>query len=439
MPALTTATTTTANFAVGGGIDDNGINYSSNPVTTTALQASVSRLLSRAYQIPCSTAAQAFNQLVQPTSRFQLALDSLLPLLEPGDRPEVEEKILVCFILYSLYAPHPISMNPFKSVLVMTFMTEKAKAEAEGGSIHNEQLVWVLWKILKGDGNDIGPYSPTTLARSPLPPKLKATNLVLDDATCDTNIEESAYLYSMSKDDATSGNQRSDGESVVFTPEKDAENARVARTMGLILKAREKVLSLSEQKDVIAALPSLASSDMIAPLDLVPLIAHNPSLAHPVLVALLRQPFPSLDGTTDDDSSFPYNATSTPFLDILPCLPPTLPTFDLFGNLLRDQTLIANGTRTIGNLIKETVLARFIHESIEYLEGIEKEAEGTGTDVFEVGVANLCRFYLSLLKQSILSTETDVFEMTSIEMIHFSLKNSRIREAGTLYRFLVGG
>ena len=74
---------------------------------------------------------------------------------------------------------------------------------AKGGEVcPNEQLVWVLWKILKGDGNDvskpfvalflqsgtvakpyfqIGPYSPSTLARSPLPPKLRATNLLLDD------------------------------------------------------------------------------------------------------------------------------------------------------------------------------------------------------------------------------------------------------------------
>jgi hypothetical protein len=45
------------------------------------LRASVGHLLSRAYALPCSTAAQAFSQLVQPTSRFQLALDALLPLL----------------------------------------------------------------------------------------------------------------------------------------------------------------------------------------------------------------------------------------------------------------------------------------------------------------------------------------------------------------------
>jgi hypothetical protein len=48
--------------------------------------ASVSHLLSRGYSLPCSTAAQAFTQLVQPTARFQLALDALLPLLDSYGR-----------------------------------------------------------------------------------------------------------------------------------------------------------------------------------------------------------------------------------------------------------------------------------------------------------------------------------------------------------------
>ena len=48
------------------------------------VRASVAHLLVRAYTLPCSTAAQAFSQLVQPTARFQLALDALLPLLNPS-------------------------------------------------------------------------------------------------------------------------------------------------------------------------------------------------------------------------------------------------------------------------------------------------------------------------------------------------------------------
>lgn len=109
-------------------------------------------------------------------------------------------------MLYSLYAPHPIAINPFKSVLVAMFSREKdiaTKTAEAGGVSENEQLVWVLWKILRGDGSDvrsiyrtmmrwgradhsythnqIGPFTPTHLARSPVPPRLRASNLVLEE------------------------------------------------------------------------------------------------------------------------------------------------------------------------------------------------------------------------------------------------------------------
>lgn len=61
-------------------------------------------------------------------------------------------------MLYSLYAPHPIAMNPFHCVLVETFVREKEHARiisAEGSVSPNEQLIWVLWKILRGDGSDV--------------------------------------------------------------------------------------------------------------------------------------------------------------------------------------------------------------------------------------------------------------------------------------------
>lgn len=57
-----------------------------------------------------------------------------------------------------MYAPYPISLNPFKSALYASFLRERGyavKIAAEGGFSDNEQLVWVLWKILKGDGNDV--------------------------------------------------------------------------------------------------------------------------------------------------------------------------------------------------------------------------------------------------------------------------------------------
>ncbi|KIL55174.1 hypothetical protein M378DRAFT_173814 [Amanita muscaria Koide BX008] len=57
-----------------------------------------------------------------------------------------------------MYAPYPITVNPFKSVLLVAFVRELNRAvhvANEGGVSSNEQVVWVLWKFLKGDGNDV--------------------------------------------------------------------------------------------------------------------------------------------------------------------------------------------------------------------------------------------------------------------------------------------
>lgn len=42
------------------------------------------------------------------------------------------------------------------------YVKEREKAvsiASEGGASPNEQFVWVLWKILKGDGNDVSDLS----------------------------------------------------------------------------------------------------------------------------------------------------------------------------------------------------------------------------------------------------------------------------------------
>ncbi|KAF5378506.1 hypothetical protein D9615_007176 [Tricholomella constricta] len=409
------------------------------------VRASVRHLLTRAYKLPCSTAAQAYTQIVQPTSRFQLALDALLPLLDPNTPAELAQRILVAFLLYSLYAPHPIAINPFKSVLFVTFLKEREKAVsvAQAGEVSpNEQLVWVLWKILKGDGNDIGPYSPSTLAQSPLPPKLRATNLNLDDQMYNTvfDLDDANYSYtqdnyrlrSASSDHSPSIDFSSNAFSVnepprrVITPAADRQNERIAQAMKLLLVARERVLTLSEQRLLNPLIPELAASGMIASLDLTSIIAFNPPLAHPLFVGLL-------DGAKQAQHNLP-----SPFLDILPFLPPTLATFDLLGRLLRDQTPVGSGMYTVASLVRAEVLGRFVHECINWLEHAEnEEREGLiSDDRFTKGVQNLCRFYHSLIKLGIVDPAADT---DSAEMMHFALRNARLEEANALYRVLAMG
>lgn len=52
-------------------------------------------------------------------------------------------------------------MNPFQSALAVVFAKEREFATnvtPDDGVAQNEQLVWVLWKILKGDGGDVSVF-----------------------------------------------------------------------------------------------------------------------------------------------------------------------------------------------------------------------------------------------------------------------------------------
>ncbi|KAF5382813.1 hypothetical protein D9757_007313 [Collybiopsis confluens] len=491
---------------------------SSSASSLDSVYSSVRHLLSRALSLPCSTAAQAFTQLVQPTLRFQLALDALLPLLDGNwesgnsslnidghDRNQTAQRILVSFILFSLYAPHPVSINPFRSALYMTFVNEREKAirlsnsNANGastlgngggtgsatllvaGTASNDQLVWVLWKILRGDGNDIGPYTPTTLARSPLPPKLAAINLILDEA--DDNDLDTPYSYGNRASYGSSSNSHTDGNVLItkhIAPSEDLENVTITRGMTLILAARERVLSLSERRTLDPILPALAALDVITPLDLASIVTLNSDVAYPLFVEMLIASISS-----------PSNYLE--LLEILPYLPPSLSTFDIMGRLLRDTRLIpfppaipllrADGYHDdqisdnderipLKNLVYSQVLGRFIHECIERLEREERErlegpgGNSDGDDAWGRGVRNLCRFYLSLIKLNIVAlghrdyrpsppqTQTATFHVSddwesgydmesfsaeSVEIGHFALRNSRFQEARILYGALVTG
>ena len=117
---------------------------------------------------------------------------------------------------------------------------------------------------------------------------------------------------------------------------------------------------------------------MVASLDLAPLASYNPTLAHPLFVGLLN--------TADPEHNLP-----SPFLDVLPYLPPTLSTFDLLGRLLRDQTPVGSGMYSVSSVVHAEVLGRFIHECINWLDRAEQEErEGLiSDDRFAKGVQNV--------------------------------------------------
>lgn len=134
-------------------------------------------------------------------------------------------------------------------------------------------------------------------------------------------------------------------------------------------------------------IPHLAESSAITSIDLAPIISTNPLIAQPLLVALLVKA-----------TSTPVPLGVSPYLEVLRYLPPTLPSFDLIGRLLRDPTVLTDSTTggrtTVADLVRSEVLGWFIHEAIGWLERAEQEErEGTiSDDRFAKGLQNVSRW-----------------------------------------------
>ena len=127
-------------------------------------------------------------------------------------------------------------------------------------------------------------------------------------------------------------------------------------------------------------IPKLTSPSFITSTDLPAILATNPTLGHPLVIALL---------------SAESDVGPEPYLDVLRTLPPTLPSFDLIGRLLRDSTSIADmatgGRTTIADLVRLEVLGWFIHSCVAWLDRAEQdERDGNiSDDRFTKGVQNV--------------------------------------------------
>lgn len=123
------------------------------------------------------------------------------------------------------------------------------------------------------------------------------------------------------------------------------------------------------------ALPHFAANTFIKPHDLPTLITLNTILGHPVVVSLLK--------TIPDNASNYHSRVA--YLEVLRHLPPTLPSFDILGRLLREGTPIAetsmDGNTTIADLVRMEVLGAFVLNCIGWVEQSERDAlEGLVSD-----------------------------------------------------------
>ena len=181
------------------------------------------------------------------------------------------------------------------------------------------------------------------------------------------------------------------------SPEEDEKTQLLSEALKLLLAARERVLTLSEQRVGFSirifccscsligqllgpSIPQLISPSVLISLDIPPIVTHNPTIATPVLVSLL---------------TLPPSDASRAFLDVLTQLSPTLPTFDVIGHLLRDTTpaadSITGGKVTVADIVRMEVLGPLIHHCILWLDRAEREERDglISDDRFAKGVQNV--------------------------------------------------
>lgn len=300
-------------------------------------------------------------------------------------------------------------MNPFKSVLFAAFSREKDAVAHQAGA---EQLVWVLWKILKDEGGEFGVHSSNELAASSPPANLRAPELTLDETLyhIGSDFDEVAYAYQSQKR----------APAVLDGPDR-SEDDELTR---LLHAARTRALSLAEQRHLTPLLPLLAASPDLAPADLTALVPHNPALAHALFRARLASPSAAAPAAHRASES-----ALAEHLDALAALPPTLPALDVLGRLLRDPD------PAVSSYVRSEALSAFLSRAVDWVARAER-AEGEGgvsDDRAAQGVQHLCRFYAALMRLG-LADDAD-----SAAMMHFSLRHARFADANALYRMLVAG
>ena len=135
-------------------------------------------------------------------------------------------------------------------------------------------------------------------------------------------------------------------------------------------------------QSVVTTIPHLP--DVVVPANELPsLVACNPTIAYPYISWVFQV-------TSERATSGMAHQASSACLDALKRLSPTLPSFDVFGRLLRDNTYItavlndnpADAAEiTVAQLIRLEVLGTFLLNAIEWIEKAEnEEKEGLVSD-----------------------------------------------------------
>lgn len=122
------------------------------------------------------------------------------------------------------------------------------------------------------------------------------------------------------------------------------------------------------QQNIASALQYMSIQPHINAFNLTELIERNPTLGYVATIALLK----------GHSSDYEKQSEHFDYLDALRRLPAALPSFDVMGRLLRDQTVIQGNSPdiscTVADIIRSEVLGGFLLNCMNWIEHAEQEA-----------------------------------------------------------------
>ncbi|KAH7105250.1 hypothetical protein BKA62DRAFT_692211 [Auriculariales sp. MPI-PUGE-AT-0066] len=412
-----------------------------------------------------------------PSQRFTHALSVVLPeLTDP--QADSSRRILAAFMLHALYSEDAKNraLNPFNTALADAFVRERRRLvdPAERPTPGQSQLVWALWLIATGHGDDLAIVSPVSLATSSLPSDVQPASLQLpsesQNAADSSFISHSSSLVDPDDTFIAPTNQSKGYPGVIGRTSTNRFGAAMSPSIGVIGGRRTETAVAHKPSPSPSSLPAVDVSPAYVD-SLEPAIKLISAACTRVLnlseqrvcvlnarefVGLVLQNAPlaaeyaSLALRGETELSLPLAPGGAHFEDVRPLLdaavslPPTLHTFEFWGRLLRDNNPIASSGPTSGvtglglgtagpsHAVNLSSTASTVSDYIRTTAELVQHVYGADDRVAR-GVSGVCRFYSNLIKLRLIDTSSD--EQT-VEMTAFALAHSSYDDARKVYREL---
>ncbi|KAL1920536.1 uncharacterized protein VTP21DRAFT_913 [Calcarisporiella thermophila] len=370
-----------------------------HPSLNRILQPAQKQDLDRQLSLICSSFCDAC-----PSERRFDALLSLYEVLiyRQNEKALLEDaaRIAALYLLHDLYSEVPIYRNPFLTLFLDLLEGEGRVASSSASTDEADVEKRVLRVILGGEGSKLAAFSPTQILRNP---EILPTPKQVDIERLEQSVANETEFLGLPDSSAT-GQAATDGIATQPVVENKA-SADESLDFQLMEKAIHSPLSIPQKQYLEQQFQQndgFVFRTGLSPEWLPDLVTNNPDIAIQALLQLIRSP------------------QATEYLQALLTIPLSLHLMEVVNCLTRACE----------------VPREFLHL---YLSNCMRTCERTEDRYMQNRQVRLvCVFIQSLLQHGIIDacrSEEDGYFL--IEVQHFCIHFSRVREAAALFRLLV--